>query len=87
MRGIVPDAVLERRNKLGFLTPERAWLTSRMGQVEELVAGGRFIGSGFVDPPAVQAVMAAAGSGAGSDADMTALWRCLSMASWMETFS
>ena len=27
MRGIVPDAILDRRDKIGFATPERAWLT------------------------------------------------------------
>jgi asparagine synthase (glutamine-hydrolysing) len=26
MRGIVPDAVLDRRDKIGFQTPERAWM-------------------------------------------------------------
>jgi len=26
MRGIVPDAILDRRDKLGFVTPERDWL-------------------------------------------------------------
>jgi len=26
MRGIVPDAILDRRDKTGFATPERAWL-------------------------------------------------------------
>jgi asparagine synthase (glutamine-hydrolysing) len=28
MRGIVPDAVLDRRDKIGFQTPEYAWLGS-----------------------------------------------------------
>lgn len=28
MRGIVPDAVLDRRDKIGFATPEQAWLMS-----------------------------------------------------------
>ncbi|MBS0212200.1 MAG: asparagine synthase (glutamine-hydrolyzing) [Proteobacteria bacterium] len=27
MRGIVPDVILDRRDKIGFATPERAWLT------------------------------------------------------------
>jgi asparagine synthase (glutamine-hydrolysing) len=27
MRGIVPDAILDRRDKIGFATPELAWLT------------------------------------------------------------
>lgn len=28
MRGIVPDAILDRRDKIGFATPERHWLES-----------------------------------------------------------
>jgi asparagine synthase (glutamine-hydrolysing) len=28
MRGIVPDQVLDRKDKVGFLTPERQWLIS-----------------------------------------------------------
>jgi asparagine synthase (glutamine-hydrolysing) len=26
LRGIVPDAILQRRDKIGFATPEREWL-------------------------------------------------------------
>ncbi len=26
MRGIVPDPILDRRDKIGFATPELAWL-------------------------------------------------------------
>jgi asparagine synthase (glutamine-hydrolysing) len=29
MRGIVPDEILDRRDKIGFATPERSWLTSQ----------------------------------------------------------
>lgn len=28
MRGIVPDVILDRRDKIGFATPEREWLTA-----------------------------------------------------------
>jgi asparagine synthase (glutamine-hydrolysing) len=28
MRGLVPDAILDRRDKIGFATPEREWLTA-----------------------------------------------------------
>ncbi|HYH09777.1 MAG TPA: asparagine synthase (glutamine-hydrolyzing) [Thermoanaerobaculia bacterium] len=28
MRGIVPDEILDRRDKIGFSTPERTWMTS-----------------------------------------------------------
>jgi asparagine synthase (glutamine-hydrolysing) len=34
MRGIVPDAILDRRDKIGFATPERAWLLEHRVLVE-----------------------------------------------------
>jgi asparagine synthase (glutamine-hydrolysing) len=33
MRGIVPDAILDRKDKVGFATPEKAWLKQLEGQV------------------------------------------------------
>ncbi|MES2949209.1 MAG: asparagine synthase (glutamine-hydrolyzing) [Pseudomonadota bacterium] len=35
MRGIVPDVVLNRRDKIGFATPERNWLLQMAPQVRE----------------------------------------------------
>jgi asparagine synthase (glutamine-hydrolysing) len=35
MRGIVPDAILDRRDKIGFQTPEQSWLISMAGNVRE----------------------------------------------------
>ena len=35
MRGIVPDAILDRRDKIGFQTPEQTWLFSMAGTVRE----------------------------------------------------
>jgi asparagine synthase (glutamine-hydrolysing) len=35
MRGIVPDSVLDRRDKIGFSTPEQAWLRQIAPQVRE----------------------------------------------------
>jgi asparagine synthase (glutamine-hydrolysing) len=34
MRGIVPDAILDRRDKIGFQTPESRWLTTLQPWVE-----------------------------------------------------
>src|SRR5581483_2793137 len=34
MRGLVPDAVLDRRDKIGFATPERAWFLKMRPWVE-----------------------------------------------------
>ncbi|MGH7127215.1 MAG: asparagine synthase (glutamine-hydrolyzing), partial [Planctomycetaceae bacterium] len=44
MRGIVPDAVLDRKDKIGFATPEREWLTALSPWVQATLsddAGGR----------------------------------------------
>lgn len=37
MRGLVPDAVLDRRDKIGFATPERRWLTVLQPWVEQVL--------------------------------------------------
>lgn len=33
MRGIVPDAILDRRDKIGFATPEKQWMAAIAGSV------------------------------------------------------
>jgi len=38
MRGIVPDAILDRRDKIGFATPERRWLGTLRPWVERVLA-------------------------------------------------
>jgi len=38
MRGIVPDAILDRRDKMGFPTPERNWLLSARSWVNRVLA-------------------------------------------------
>ncbi|MFK5950632.1 MAG: asparagine synthase-related protein [Methylococcales bacterium] len=37
MRGIVPDAVLDRRDKVGFETPELRWLNSDQLDLDEIL--------------------------------------------------
>lgn len=39
MRGIVPDQVLDRREKVAFQTPERAWLNTLAPRVEQIITG------------------------------------------------
>ena len=41
MRGFVPDAILDRRDKIGFATPELTWLESVGGWVDETLTGER----------------------------------------------
>lgn len=44
MRGIVPDVILDRKDKIGFATPERNWLTSMDKWVNECLARSRQLG-------------------------------------------
>lgn len=38
LRGLVPDVILDRRDKIGFATPERQWLRALQPWVEEVLA-------------------------------------------------
>lgn len=39
MRGIVPDTILDRQDKIGFATPEQQWLRNLRPWVENILAG------------------------------------------------
>lgn len=39
LRGVVPDPILERRDKIGFTTPEAAWLRTLDPWVEDVFSG------------------------------------------------
>jgi asparagine synthase (glutamine-hydrolysing) len=41
MRGLVPDAILDRRDKIGFATPEQSWLRALRPWVEATLNGPR----------------------------------------------
>lgn len=43
MRGIVPDAILDRRDKVGFATPEIDWLSSLAAQAREWINEGESV--------------------------------------------
>ena len=51
MRGIVPDEILDRKDKIGFQTPEQLWLTSMSGTVREWLQED--IGLAFLDQAAI----------------------------------
>lgn len=85
MRGIVPDPILDRRDKIGFATPERAWLASL----------GTWVGDVFekTDPALVPAVDLAAVREewaeivAGRRPFGWHVWRCINVVRWAEAYS
>ena len=40
MRGIVPDDILARRDKIGFATPESGWILEAAGSVRNWISEG-----------------------------------------------
>lgn len=84
MRGIVPDAILDRRDKVGFQTPELDWITALRPWVE-----------GVLSSPILEdiPVLRPAGMRAELDAVLAGrlpfdwrIWRWLNLIRWTELF-
>jgi asparagine synthase (glutamine-hydrolysing) len=82
MHDVVPDVVLGRRDKLGFQTPERAWLLAERSRVKAVVLDPSFMDAGFVDRVAVRASLDAPDE----YVDTSVWWRWLSLASWLQVY-
>jgi asparagine synthase (glutamine-hydrolysing) len=54
MRGLVPDAILDRRDKIGFVTPERRWLTELDDWVRSALDGDTAASLSFLNLHAVR---------------------------------
>lgn len=55
LRGLVPEAILQRRDKIGFATPEAAWLTKHRAWVERMLSSDAARGIPVWNLAAVQA--------------------------------
>jgi len=83
MRGIVPDQILDRRDKIGFETPEGAWLTELSPNLGEWL-------DGLDDIPLVRAKEARAACTAAlgsSGARSWLAWRLVNAARWKQRLS
>jgi asparagine synthase (glutamine-hydrolysing) len=82
MRGIVPDAILDRRDKIGFETPMRAWLAGMAPAIRELLRGSsRF---GFLAPDAMVATLDANVAGQARGDSQT--WRMINLCWWSRLY-
>jgi asparagine synthase (glutamine-hydrolysing) len=43
MRGIVPNAILERKDKVGFQSPEKDWLTDARPLIEKILEDAKYV--------------------------------------------
>lgn len=59
MRGLTPDVVLDRRNKLGYATPEEGWLRGDPAWTRAWLAGDTLAAAPYLDLLAMRAELAA----------------------------
>ncbi len=84
MRGLVPDAILDRRDKIGFSTPEQPWLTTLRPWVEKTLAGERAQAIAALNLPRVRAQWQAIL--AGKQRFDCRVWRWVNLIRWAERF-
>jgi len=84
MRGITPDSVLDRQDKIGFETPERRWLSGLAPWVRETLSGP---GAASVAAINSGAVLEDYRSTLRGDSPFGGhVWRCLNLVRWSELF-
>ena len=81
MTGIVPDSILQRRDKVAFAPPQGRWLSEASDRLRWLGANARSEEAGFVRPGAIgDALGAARADATGTHAD---LWRMINLELWL----
>ena len=85
MRGLVPDAILERRDKIGFATPEEQWMRRLDGWIRTLLQSDAARSIPALDLARTQDLWDAAINGRGRlDFD---LWRAVNVIHWTQQFN
>lgn len=85
MRGIVPDSILDRSDKIGLATPERQWFANGLnGWVERMMRTADADVARVFDMPALRAELDAMIGGA-KEFHFRA-WRCVNFIAWRDAF-
>lgn len=83
MRGIVPDEILNRRDKIGFATPEFTWLKELSPMIDNLLLDSH--DSRYIDISKVKADWQAMKRG---DISFNwRMWRCVNFLTWQKIFN
>jgi asparagine synthase (glutamine-hydrolysing) len=82
MRGVVPSQVLDRKDKIGFITPQAKWLAAIGSLAQETVAS--IPAGGVIDRAKVNQMLHDLREG--KSANTAALWRCLNFTRWIQIY-
>ena len=80
MRGRLPDAIVDRRDKLGFAAPQSAWLSEGRSDVADLLQDGQVVDRGWVEASEVDRILSASFSGRRGHEQ---LWRLFITEAWL----
>lgn len=85
MKGILPEKIRQRVDKMGFVTPEATWFrTTCKNQISEIIHSNSFKNRGYFNTQKVQEHFSRFCTE--SEHDSTLFWRCINLELWMRTF-
>jgi asparagine synthase (glutamine-hydrolysing) len=82
MRGIVPDSILDRRDKIGFATPEKNWLSDLDPWIDSVLRGARKLGPCPIELDGLEQEWLSVK--AGRKRFDNHIWRCVNLFVWAE---
>jgi len=86
MKGLIPEKVRTRRDKMGFATPQDRWLREMLRpELESLFSSSSFARREYWDPCQLQ--KAYKRYCAGELEIGTSIWRCITLELWRQQFS
>jgi asparagine synthase (glutamine-hydrolysing) len=80
MKGRIPEVVRDRRDKLGFVAPQRSWLTAARSEVTDVLRDGQIVARGWVEASEMEHLLV---NGFGSRRASEQLWRMLIVEAWL----
>lgn len=84
LKSVVPDKILQRRDKMGFVTPEEVWARERaVPQFREALADAVTCGKGLLTPGAMEQFEKMVSGKAAYD---SCIWRMICFGRWVRKF-
>lgn len=84
MKGVLPEEVRLRKDKMGFVTPEIIWMRQGRERIMALFSSPKVLSRDFVNPQFIAANLNALLSG--RETGTTELWRWINLETWLNTF-
>ncbi len=82
-KGLLPEAIRWRKDKLGFPTPERAWLRGNKKKVQEIFGNKNFRASDYLNQKQILHNLDSLLGGESSDG-LSAIWKPLNLELWLQ---